>query len=371
MNFSRILIVTLSILTFTSFNSVYAQDSRDVTIMQQNPMISEKIRGVLESKKPLWDKKNIITIQNNISTLQKDLLEKYNGDMVITESPQTEQEIMSQAMDVLSRYLCLHRKNVLDNYKKNFYKPSLKFGTSNMVQGVCYRNNTLLNQEGIQYYTIPDIGTLQTTPISLLKDLWYSTQNIENYLQSNDLSFDSSSAFFFESSSSTEIVPLIDLTSTESAKIWKRKFDQVKIIAYAETSNYPFVNGDIMVAILARKWDHFVKITTPYGKFHNDILEKVMTITQAMFTYSIHEDKRDAILLSKYYNNSYDYILSSLELNDDNKMMKNIVHYYLSALWQYDDQPQKFVDKVKNLVDKDILFQFRLESALADLEAFL
>ena len=53
MNFSRILIVTLSILTFTSFNSVYAQDSRDVTIMQQNPMISEKIRGVLESKKPL------------------------------------------------------------------------------------------------------------------------------------------------------------------------------------------------------------------------------------------------------------------------------------------------------------------------------
>lgn len=339
--------------------------------MLENPMVSEKIKWVLDSKKPLGDKKNIITIQNNISVLQKDLLEKYNGDMVITETPETEQEVMSQAMDVLARYLCLHRKNVIDNYQQKFYKPSLRAENIDMMQGVCYRNNTLLNQEWIHYYTIPNVGTLQTAPISLLQDLWYSTKNIEQYLQSEELSFDSSSSFFFESSSSTEIIPLIDLTSTQSAKIWKRKFDQVKIIAYAETSTYPFVNGDIMVAVLARKWDHFVKITTPYGKFHNEILEKVMMITQAMFTYSIHEDKRDAILLSKYYNNAYDHTLASLELSNDNRMMKNIVHYYLSALWQYDDQPQKFVDKIKNLINKDLLFQFRLESALADLETFL
>ena len=334
-------------------------------------MVGEKIKKIIESNRPLWDKKSIITIQSNISYLQKELLEKYKGDMVITENPQTEQELLSQAMDVLARYLCLQRKDVVDNYDKKFYIPSLKSDNISMVQWVCYRNYTLLNQEWIHYYTIPDVGTLQTAPIVLLQNLGYSRHNIENYITSEDLSFDSSTAFFFEWSSTTEIIPLINLTSTESAKKWKRKFDQVKIFAYAETSNYPFIDGDIMVAILAKKWDHFIKITTPYGKFHHDFLEKVMKITQSLFTYSIHEDKRDTIVLSTYYDNAYNKVVSELELSTADIMMKNIVHYYLWALWQYDDQPQKFAQMIWPLIDKDILFQLKLESALADLEVFL
>ena len=75
------------------------------------------------------------------------------------------------------------------------------------------------------------------------------------------------------------------------------RFDDVKIIAYAETSTYPFIDGNVMIAIYALDDGHIIKITTPYGKLRYELLETVMNMTQQLFVYSIHENMRESILL--------------------------------------------------------------------------
>lgn len=126
-------------------------------------------------------------IQSNIAEIQSGLLEEYKGDMVFVDTPQTPQEVMSQAVDMLARYICIHKHTVLEEYGDDFYVPDSDADDMVSVQGAYYRNNTLLRQEGIRYYTLPDIGTLQTAPLSLLKDLGYSTKNLEEYIKSDDL----------------------------------------------------------------------------------------------------------------------------------------------------------------------------------------
>ena len=362
-----IIIVFLSII----IPHTYAQDSADRMIISEHPLISTRVKKIVDSEDKLWNKRSITFVQNNLSLLQKDLIEKYEGEMIVTDNPQTEQENISQAMDVLARYLCLHRQSVLQNYsEKDYYKVSSSEDME-ISQGVCYRNTTLLYQEGIRYYTLPEVGTLQTIPLSLLKDLGYSTTNLEKYMQSSEIEFTSSSdQFFFEGSSNKEIIPLLNLTPKEKNNIWNRKFDQVKIVAYVETTEYPFVDGNVMVAIFAKKWDHFIKITTPYGKLHHDLLSNVMKMTQKLFVYSIHENLRDSVLLSNYYDSAY-MSVTTTEWITSTPILKNLVHYYLSALWQYDEQPEEFVKMLPGAIDKDLNFQIKIQSALEDLEAFL
>lgn len=125
-----------------------------------------------------------------------------------------------------------------------------------------------------------------------------------------------------------------------------------------------------MIAILAKKGDNLIKITTPYGQLHHELLQNVMVMVQQMFEYSIHEDLKDSLLLSKYYDDVYTTFARENGINQ-NSIIKNLVHYYLSALWQYDEQPTEFAKMIPSLIEKDILFQIKLQSALADLEAFL
>lgn len=368
--YSRIITIVVIIISII-IPTTYAQDSTDRAIIAEHPLISTRVKNIVDSQDKLWNKRSITFVQNNISLLQRDLNEKYEWEMIITENPQTEQESLSQAMDVLARYLCLHRQAVLQNYsEKNYYK-TISHNDMEITQGVCYRNTTLLNQEWIRYYTIPEVGTLQTIPLSLLKDLGYSTTNIEHYMQSDDIELTSSSdQFFFEWSSNKEIIPLLNLTPQEKNNPWNRKFDQLKIVAYTETINYPFVDGNIMIAIFAKKGDHLIKITTPYGKLYHEMLSTVMNMTQELFVHSIHENLRDSILLSQYYDLSYDKVLQDQGLIQD-RVTKNLVHYYLSQLRQYDEQPQEFVKMIPWLINKDMLFYLKLQSTLEDLEAFL
>lgn len=293
--------------------------------------------------------------------------------MVITDNPQTKQEQISQAMDVLARYLCLHRQTVLDNFpQKKYYTPriAIKDQSVEMNQGACYRNNTLLRQEGIRYYTLPGVGTLQTAPLSLLRDLGYVTNNLEQYIVSEDITLTSSDSFFLESFSNKEIIPILDLTHTEGAKVWKRKFDTVKIVAYLESSQYPFVDGAVMLAVFALKGDNVIKITIPYGEIQHDLLANVMAIVKEMFVASIDMEVRDEVLTAKYFDAVYADALAHLSLTDT-KLLKNIVHYYLSALWQYDESPEEFAKMIPSLIDKDLMLHIKLQSVLADLEAFL
>lgn len=349
---------------------LFAQDSTTRSLLMQNPMVSDKVKNLLTNGEKLWNKKSIMLIQSNIADIQARLLEEYKGDMVFVDTPQTSQEIMSQAVDMLSRYACIHKHTVLEDYGDDFYIPPSSSDTMVSVKWACYRNNVLLRQEGIRYYTLPDIGTLQTAPLSLLKDLGYSTKNLEEYIKSDDLQWSQSDMFFLEGASNKEIVPLMNLTDTAAAKEWKREFDDVKIIAYAETSTYPFIDGNVMIAIYALDDGHIIKITTPYGKLRYELLETVMNMTQQLFVYSIHENMRESILLWKHYDTAYEKISDEHGYPQDN-VMKNLVHYYLSALWQYDEQPQEFAKMIPSFVDKDLSFHLKVQSSLEALEAFL
>lgn len=363
-----IVIVFISIVIPTS----YAQDSTDRALIASHPLISTRVKNIVEnSNEKLWNKRNILYVQNNITLLQQDLTKDYKWEMIITDNPQNNQESISQAMDVLARYLCLHRQTILDSFQdKKYYKPSFDGDTVEVTQGACYRNNTLLRQEGIRYYTLPGKGTLQTIPLSLLKDLGYSIQNLENYIDSDDITLISSDSFFFEGFANKDIIPLLNLTHTEGAKKWKRRFDAVKIVAYVESNNYPFVDGNVMIAIFAKKGDNLIKITTPYGQLQHELLQNIMTMTQGMFVYSVQEDIKDSIILSKYYDTIYATIAKDNNISQST-VIKNLVHYYLSALWQYDEQPAEFAKMLPWLLEKDLAFQMKLQSALADLEAFL
>jgi hypothetical protein len=81
-----------------------------------------------------------------------------------------------------------------------------------------------------------------------------------------------SEQFFFEEIAPVDIVPLLDLTDTPLGHQWADKFDKVKVIAYVETTRYPFFDDNIMIAVLARKGDNYIKIVTPYGKIQSPSL---------------------------------------------------------------------------------------------------
>lgn len=229
----------------------------------------------------------------------------------------------------------------------------------------------LLNQEGIRYYTLPEQGTLQTIPLSLLTKLGYSTTKLEEYINSPTLDIDDPAMVYFEGTSNKMMIPVMDLTSLPAAKAWKRAFDQVKIIAYLESSQYPFTDNHIMIAIFAIDGDNLIKITTPYGRLSHDLFGNVMTMVQSLFVYSVQEGINDMIVSSQHFDRTYTSLASQHGIIST-PIIKNLTHYYLSLLWQYDDQPQQFIKlMISTLLQRDVVLQRQLEYALSELQVFL
>jgi hypothetical protein len=148
-----------------------------------------------------------------------------------------------------------------------------------------------------------------------------------------------SEQFFFEEHAPLDIIPLMDLTDTTLGRQWRNKFDAMKIIAYVETTNYPFFDDSIMIAILAKKDDNYIKITTPYQKIHYPAFANIMMLIKELFTRSVQDNIGDIIVSNSYFDNYYSTVLKDLGL-DNNSIQKNKVRQYLTVLRQNDTEPQ-------------------------------
>lgn len=135
----------------------------------------------------------------------------------------------------------------------------------------------------------------------------------------------------------------MDLTDTELWRRWKSKFDTMKIIAYVEATNYPFFDDNIMIAILAKKDDNYIKITTPYQKIRYKNLSNITTLVRELFTHSVQDGIWDTIVSNSYFDRYYDTVIKDLWL-EDNSIQKNKVRQYLTILWQNNEEPQGYID---------------------------
>lgn len=97
--------------------------TQDYQSLAHHEWVSDRVKTILGADDVLGNTRSIQFIKNNLSQLQQTLSEEYNGDMIITSSPQTKQEHISDAMDKLARYLCTHKDAVLASTPVHYHQP--------------------------------------------------------------------------------------------------------------------------------------------------------------------------------------------------------------------------------------------------------
>jgi hypothetical protein len=135
----------------------------------------------------------------------------------------------------------------------------------------------------------------------------------------------------------------------------------IKIIAYVETANYPFFDDNIMIAVLAKKDDNYIKITTPYQKIRYKDLGNINILVKELFTRSVEDDVKNVVVSNTYFDNYYYAAIKKLKI-EDSSVQKNKVRQYLTILRQNDLEPQGYIDFFVQSLKKDA----RLESLLYD-----
>ncbi len=355
MNYSKKIIVNFLLLIISVFSSAYANYDN----LLHDDLVDQKVKKLLNTSNTQWTLLSMSLITNNINVLIKWLTERYDGQFVFTPIPKTEQEKMTATVWLLSQYLCSQKNTILQQFDTDvWYDPDIKDVQSKMW--ACQEKNNLLYQEAIKYYVLPDVGTLQTVHIPLANKLWYKLEGFESYLQGDLLDMESEQ-FFFEEHTTVDIIPLMDLTDTKLWYKWKNEFDMIKIIAYVETTTYPFFGDTIMIAVLAKKWDNYIKITTPYQKLRYKELWNINILVKELFTRSLESDIKDAIVSNLHFDNYYYTVLKDLQI-DDSALQKNKVRQYLTVLRQNNLEPQGYIDFFVQSLKKDA----RLESLLYD-----
>lgn len=364
MNYCKKIIVYVFLLTISVFSYSYANNEYDIS---HDELIDQRVKNLFNNPNKQWTLMGMTIIENNINKLIKWLVERYDGQFAVTTTPVTEQEKMTASVGRLSQYLCVQKNIVVQQFDADKrYTPDIDNIESKMW--VCQENNNLLYQEAIKYYVLPDVGTLQTVYIPLANKLWYWLQWFESYLQ-GDLLDMQSEQFFFEEHTAVDIVPLMDLTDT---KLWRRRkdeFDAMKIIAYVETSNYPFFDDTIMIAILAKKWDNYIKITTPYQKLRYKELWNINALVKELFTRSVEDDVKDIVVSNTYFDTYYYTALKDLHI-DDSSLQKNKVRQYLTVLRQNNLEPQWYIDFFVQSLKKDTILESLLYDHLKTLSPF-
>ncbi len=349
---STFIICLLSITSYASFEQE----------LVNNEFIDQRVKNIMIQNNNNGSSLNLTLIQNNVSKLMKILQEKYKGTMLTSTNPQSEQEKISYALGLLYRYLCEHKTYFIEKYDtKDFYVP----GSDIAIQRwKCYADSSLTYQEAIRYYTLPDVGTLQTVHIPLSDKLWYQYDGFENYLN-GDLLDIASEDFFFEWYAPVDIVPLVDLTSTLIAQKWEQMFDKMKVFAYVETSQFPFFGDKVMIAVLAKKWDNYIKITSPYGKIRYPELGNISLLVKSLFQNSVQDKIGENIVSPKYFDTYYDRVLTEQAL-ENTTAQKYKVMQYLTSLWEFDMYPQGYIDFIVEQLKKDaglmLMLQFYAQS---------
>lgn len=350
--------VVLSVCLFAVSLSSLSYASLEDTI-SQDLMIDQRVKNILNNPKKQWTPMSMTIIKNTTNTIIKKLTEHYNGQLAVTATPYTEQEKMTRSVWLLNQYLCFHKNSVIQSFDPAVFY-SLDIDGIQSKMGACQEDTVLLYQEAIKYYVLPDVGTLQTVHIPLANKLWYKLDGFESYLQ-GDLLDMQSEQFFFEEHTAMDIVPLMDLTDTKLWRQWNDEFDMMKIIAYVETTDYPFFDDTIMIAILAKKWDNYIKITTPYQKFHYKELWNITALVKELFANSVDTSIKDAIVSNTYFDQYYYTAIKNLKI-EDSSIQKNKVRQYLTVLRQNSMEPQWYIDFFVQSLKKDT----KLESLLYD-----
>ncbi len=356
MNYCKKIILNVFLFIISLFSFSYANVEYD--ILHDN-LIDKKVKNLINNPTKQWKLMSIAIVENNINQLIKWLTERYDGQFVVTETPVTEQEKMTTTVWLLSQYLCSQKNTILQQFDNNKWY-TLDIDSVQSKMWMCQKDNSLLYQEAIKYYVLPDVGTLQTIHIPLANKLGYTLQWFEQYLQ-GDLLDMQSEQFFFEEHASVDIVPLMDLTNTNLWRQWRNKFDMIKIIAYVETANYPFFDDNIMIAVLAKKDDNYIKITTPYQKIRYKDLGNINILVKELFTRSVEDDVKNVVVSNTYFDNYYYAAIKKLKI-EDSSVQKNKVRQYLTILRQNDLEPQGYIDFFVQSLKKDA----RLESLLYD-----
>lgn len=331
-------------------------------------VIDKRVKNLVDAPQKQGTSMAMTMIENNINKLISILTDKYKSQLVVTPTPVTEQEKLTTSLGLLSEYLCLQKSSVVKQFDTDvFYDPDIDDIVPKMWW--CYMDNKLTYQEAINYYVVPNIGTLETVHIPLAQKLWYKLEWFESYLKWDILDMQSEQ-FFFEEHTTVDIVPLMNLTDT---KLWRRRkdeFDMMKIIAYVETTNYPFFDDTIMIAVLAKKWDNYIKITTPYQKIRYKELWNITTLVKELFYRSVEHNIGDAVVSNLYFDQYYYTALKELRL-EDSSVQKNKVRQYLTVLRQNDVEPQWYIDFFVQSLKKDTTFIELVESQLKPLDLFI
>lgn len=359
-------------LFFLMWSSLYAFDYHE---LQSSDFVTTGVVQALEHGYKIENLTWISLTQENIHLLEQSLIDKYNGEFVLVDNPSTTQEKISHTLDRLSEYLCLQREMVLDTYKLDaLYKISQGLHAKLAYQEwSCSKDFGADSQQGIALYTLEGVWTLQVSSLSLLQDLWYNTSPLVDYISDGDnlyFSWKEMDDFFFDWSSQESIVPLYIMKLDKRSK-WSRKFDTVKAVVYTETTDFPFVSGDISLALFIQHKDLVVKITSRYGAVRYELLEDLMQATKNMFVYSVEERINENILDATHYQTVYDRLVQFQGDVFHKNMFQNLVYYYLSELWKHNESPHEFVKSLSWLVYKSKDIQSDIVSVLEELEVFL
>ena len=365
MYYCKKFVLNVFIITFLFSSIWFAQLDQKLL---NDSMIDQRVKNLVDSHSKEWTLMSMTMIENNINKILALLTERYNWQLVVTETPNTEQEKMTYSLWLLSNYLCFNKNKVIEQFDWDvFYSIDINNIISKM--GSCSYNNLPTYREAIKYYVLPEIGTLETVHIPLAKKLWYKLEWFESYLNGNLLDM-KSDQFFFEEHTSVDIIPLMNLTDSDLWEEREDEFDVMKIIAYVETTNYPFFDDNIMIAVLAKKWDNYIKITTPYQKIRYKPLWNISLLVKELFYRSVQNNINDAVVSNIYFDSYYYNILKDLKL-EDSSIQKNKVRQYLTVLRQNDIEPQWYIDFVVQSLKKDNSLKDLLEFHLEKLEPFI
>lgn len=329
----------------------------------------------IDSEKRDWSLEAILLLSTSLNDLYTEIYDVYSWVLVFNQFPSNKQELVSQAIDTISKQLCHVKQWIINSYTGDYYDfwfhKKIKKRNKNLevIKGHCYEDHILLQQEGILSYVLEDIWTFQTIPLDLLERLGYTWSTFIDYIASDRLEIGTGSIFFLDNHSLNTIVPLFEFSDYLSKK-FKSRFDIVKAIVYSETNDYPFVDGELTLAILAQKDGHLIKITTPYGSLYQETFSDIMSLVQQLFKYSVYDEIDDRIVLPQYFNSYYQKVRTDNNISSEN-FIKNLTHYYLSALRMYDDQVNEYIALVAQQLHQDIHLRVQLLNTLTNFEKVL
>lgn len=309
----------------------------------------------------------IVSLQADIVSLERQM-DAMKEDGVVLSQYSIPYQALATDVSLLYHSLCDHRDMIIQHYQIDrpywFEHPDMV-----VYDGSCIDNNVVVQQEAIRYYTLPGIGTMQVVHKDLASELWYDLSGFEDYIRSTYLDV-ASEDIAFEWYSSTIFVPLVHLTDLPEAETLRQYFDTVKIVAYVDVEEYPFLHGKMTIALFATKGDYYIKITSPYEQNALSTLDQALWIANELFKQSVQEHLGDGVLGYHHFFSAY---MSYIQEHGivDSMHQQSLVRLYLKALRDHNENPQWYIDFVANQLKRDSNLHTMLSAQLTKLSEFV